>query len=348
MDNSNVFAAQPGCVFEALKSFFSLSQNALFIANQQKREFLYFNQHFELLFTDQISGTTTISFDQLFELAYVDDRHLLEKLLTSSDPIIFNPEGENIRFVSKQNTNKVYNVRCGKLITENNIECISGIMTDMSDILWFEHQQKKNDKTFRELSFITSHELRHEYAKIQSIVQMLDNPEINLKERNEMISAARKSIQVINSTIFKINHKLSFNQTDGYFNFYKRNQQYKKVILIDDDAFTNIINKRIIEMVDSSMEVLVFDTISSAEAYLQINDNSGDFLILLDVNFPFSSGWEFLLNYQRYSVNSKVIVLSSSIDTYDRDKAREFPMVVDYITKPLSLEMVKEILNTYK
>jgi len=348
MDNSNVFAAQPGCVFEALKSFFSLSQNALFIANQQKREFLYFNHHFEFLFTDHLSGTTTISFDQLFELAYVDDRHLLEKLLTSSDPIIFNPEGENIRFVSKQNANKVYNVRCGKLIMENNIECISGIMTDMSDILWFEHQQKKNDKTFRELSFITSHELRHEYAKIQSIVQMLDNPEINLKERNEMISAARKSIQVINSTIFKINHKLSFNQTDGYFNFYKRNQQYKKVILIDDDAFTNIINKRIIEMVYSSMEVLVFDTISSAEAYLQINDNSGDFLILLDVNFPFSSGWEFLLNYQRYSVNSKVIVLSSSIDTYDRDKAREFPMVVDYITKPLSLEMVKEILNTYK
>lgn len=101
-------------------------------------------------------------------------------------------------------------------------------------------------------------------------------------------------------------------------------------------------------MVDPNMEVLVFDTISTAEAYLQINDNSGDFLILLDVNFPFSSGWEFLINYQRYSVNSKVIVLSSSIDTYDRDKAREFPMVVDYITKPLSLEMVKEILNTYK
>jgi len=348
MDNQIPFSAQPGCVFEALQSFFSLSQHALFIANQQKREFLFFNHHFELLFRDHLSEITAISFEQLFELAYVDDRHLLEKLLTSSDPIIFNPEGENIRFVSKQNTNKVYNVRCGKLITENSIECISGIMTDMSDILWFEQQQKKNDKTFRELSFITSHELRHEYAKIQSIVQMLDNPEVNLKERNEMISAARKSIQVINSTIFKINHKLSFNQTDGYFNFYKRNQQYKKVILIDDDAFTNIINKRIIQMVDPNMEILVFDTISTAEAYLQINDNSGDFLILLDVNFPFSSGWEFLINYQRYSVNSKVIVLSSSIDTNDRDKAREFHMVVDYITKPLSLEMVKEILNTYK
>ena len=348
MDKNLLFPGQPTCALEALKSFFSLSQHALFLANQENREFFFYNSHFELLFSDYESEEQAIPFDLLYEMAFEDDRHLLEKLLTSTDPILFNPEGENIRFTTKQQTSKVYNVRCGKMILDQNVQCVTGIMTDMSDILWFEHQQKKNDKTFRELSFITSHELRHEYAKIQSIVQMLDNPQINLKERNDMIGAARKSIQVINSTIFKINHKLSFNQTDGYFNFYKRNQQYKKVILIDDDAFTNIINKRIIQMADPNMEVMVFDTISSAENFLQANDHSGDLLILLDVNFPFSSGWDFLMHYQHYTINSKVIVLSSSIDTYDRDKAREFPMVVDYITKPLSLEMVREILNTYK
>lgn len=348
MDNNQLFPGDLSCALDALKSFFMLSQNALFLASQQKQEFLFYNRHFQALFSVDASAETIISFDLLFQMAHEDDRHLLEKLLTSPDPMFFNPEGENIRFVTKHLTSKVYNVRCGKMKLDNNVNYVTGIMTDMSDILWFEHQQKKNDKTFRELSFITSHELRHEYAKIQSIVQMLDNPEINFKERNDMISAARKSIQVINSTIFKINHKLSFNQTDGYFNFYKRNQQYKKVVLIDDDALTNIINKRIIQMVDPNMEVIVFDTISSAEIFLQANDHSGDFLILLDVNFPFSSGWDFLLHYQHYTVNSKVIVLSSSIDTYDRDKSREFPTVVDYITKPLSLEMVKEIFNNYR
>jgi CheY-like chemotaxis protein len=236
-------------------------------------------------------------------------------------------------------------MRCTKLNNIDDDYSVTGILTDVTDLLWFEQQQKKSDKTFRELSFITSHELRHEYAKIQSIIQMLDNAQISDKERNEMIAASRHSIQVINSTIFKINHKLSFNQTDGYFNFYKKNHQYKKIILIDDDALTNVINKRIIHLVNLNMEVIVFTDIAAAEDFLKTADQSGDYLILLDVNFPFSSGWDFLENYQQFHIQSKVIVLSSSIDTFDRDKARKYPMVVDYITKPLSLEMVKEMLH---
>jgi signal transduction histidine kinase len=94
-------------------------------------------------------------------------------------------------------------LRCTKLADTADEYSITGILTDVTDILWFEQQQKKNDKTFRELSFITSHELRHEYAKIQSIIQMIDDVNISEKERNEMIAASRHSIQVINSTILK-------------------------------------------------------------------------------------------------------------------------------------------------
>lgn len=97
-------------------------------------------------------------------------------------------------------------------------------------------------------------------------------------------------------------------------------------------------------MVNSTIEVVVFTDIDAAETFLKTADQSGEFLILLDVNFPFRSGWEFLESYCHFQIQSKVIVLSSSIDTYDRDRARKYPMVVDYITKPLSLEMVKEML----
>lgn len=332
--------------FPALKRFFSLSQNALFLANQVSQQFTFFNEHFARFFGETISLNSPINFDKLFSIAHEDDRHLLQKLLQSSvDQYSINEDGENIRFFCKKGVCRVYNLRCTKLENTNDDYGITGILTDVTDLLWFEQQQKKSDKTFRELSFITSHELRHEYAKIQSIIQMLDNAHISEKERDEMIAASRQSIQVINSTIFKINHKLSFNQTDGYFDFYKKNYQYKKVILIDDDALTNVINKRIIHLVNPHMEVLVFTNIAAAVDFLETADQSGDYLILLDVNFPFSSGWEFLENYQQFHIQSKVIVLSSSIDTFDRDKARKYPMVVDYITKPLSLEMVKEMLH---
>ncbi|MDP3393400.1 response regulator [Sediminibacterium sp.] len=331
--------------FSALKRFFALSQNALFLANQANQSFTFFNDHFANFFSENNTLEESIAFEKLYAIAHEDDRHLLKKLLASTiDQHSVNEDGENIRFFCKKGVCRVFNLRCTKLANVEDDYSITGILTDVTDILWFEQQQKKSDKTFRELSFITSHELRHEYAKIQSIIQMLDNIQISEKERNEMIAASRHSIQVINSTIFKINHKLSFNQTDGYFDFYKKNHQYKKIILIDDDGLTNIINKRIIQMVNSTIEVVVFTDIEAAEIFLKTADQSGEYLILLDVNFPFSSGWEFLENYQQFHIQSKVIVLSSSIDTYDRDKARKYPMVVDYITKPLSSEMVKEML----
>lgn len=331
--------------FSALKRFFALSQNALFLANQANQAFTFFNDHFANFFSENSKLEESIAFEKLYAIAHEDDQHLLKKLLASTiDQHSVNEDGENIRFFCKKGVCRVFNLRCTKLVDVEDDYSITGILTDVTDILWFEQQQKKSDKTFRELSFITSHELRHEYAKIQSIIQMLDNVQISEKERNEMIAASRHSIQVINSTIFKINHKLSFNQTDGYFDFYKKNHQYKKIILIDDDSLTNIINKRIIQMVNSTIEVVVFTDIEAAEIFLKTADQSGEYLILLDVNFPFSSGWEFLENYQQFHIQSKVIVLSSSIDTYDRDKARKYPMVVDYITKPLSSEMVKEML----
>ncbi len=51
---------------------------------------------------------------------------------------------------------------------------------------------------------------------------MLDYSVLSEVERNEMLAASKQSIQIINSSIFKINHILSFNQKEGYFNFYKK------------------------------------------------------------------------------------------------------------------------------
>jgi len=105
------------------------------------------------------------------------------------------------------------------------------------------HKQRSIN-TLKELSFITSHELRHEYAKIQSIIQLIDNQFIDDKERQLLLIEAKQSIQIINSTIFKINHKLSFNQNDSFFENSGQVAKYKKVLLIDDDALTNMLNKK--------------------------------------------------------------------------------------------------------
>jgi CheY-like chemotaxis protein len=67
---------------------------------------------------------------------------------------------------------------------------------------------------------------------------------------------------------------------------------------------------------------------------------------------PVMGGWEFLDSFgtEAYSdFNTiKVIILSSTIDPEDLEKAKKYPMVIDFLSKPISKEMLEYIKNKIK
>jgi CheY-like chemotaxis protein len=70
-------------------------------------------------------------------------------------------------------------------------------------------------------------------------------------------------------------------------------------------------------------------------------------LIFLDLNMPVMGGWEFLdsfstSDYSDYN-STKVIILSSTIDPEDLEKSKKYPMVIDFLSKPISKEMLEYI-----
>jgi CheY-like chemotaxis protein len=72
-------------------------------------------------------------------------------------------------------------------------------------------------------------------------------------------------------------------------------------------------------------------------------------LIFLDLNMPVMGGWEFLdsfstKDYSDYN-ETKVIILSSTIDPEDLEKSKKYSMVIDFLSKPISKEML-EYLKT--
>ena len=71
-------------------------------------------------------------------------------------------------------------------------------------------------------------------------------------------------------------------------------------------------------------------------------------LIFLDLNMPVMGGWEFLDHfsgepYKALFNNIKVIVLSSTIDPHDIEKANTYPMVLQFMSKPITIEMLEEL-----
>ncbi len=123
-------------------------------------------------------------------------------------------------------------------------------------------------------------------------------------------------------------------------------QSFYSIFLVDDDPINNLINKRLISKQEISPIVEEFLAAEQALNRIDCLDPENKILIFLDINMPVMNGWDFLGKYlEKFKGRSdKIIMLSSSIDFQDRQKAKLFPCVGGFIEKPLTPDKIKNIL----
>ena len=62
---------------------------------------------------------------------------------------------------------------------------------------------------------------------------------------------------------------------------------------------------------------------------------------------PVIGGWDFLDEfmesyYEKFN-STKVVILSSSVDPRDKERAKNYPIVIDFFSKPISKEILRQI-----
>ncbi|WP_143961665.1 response regulator [Litoribacter populi] len=121
---------------------------------------------------------------------------------------------------------------------------------------------------------------------------------------------------------------------------------FDSIVLIDDDPINNLINRRLISKLDISPRVAEYLEAEKALGCIQSLHREEKLLILLDINMPVMNGWDFLSQYLNFCTlrKDKIVMLSSSIDFQDRQKAEEYDCVSGFIEKPLTPEKLKKLL----
>lgn len=121
------------------------------------------------------------------------------------------------------------------------------------------------------------------------------------------------------------------------------------ILLIDDDPSVNFLNKIIIEK--SNIGAIISEHTEATDALEQLsNGNLSPSLILLDLNMPIMDGWKFVEQFEQLpksSLEAKIIILSSSINPSDKAKAAGLSAILDFYSKPLSPEKIKEIKERF-
>ncbi|MBB3204449.1 CheY-like chemotaxis protein [Rhodopirellula rubra] len=122
------------------------------------------------------------------------------------------------------------------------------------------------------------------------------------------------------------------------------------VMLIDDSSLDNMIHTRILKKSGLVENIIAFEYADEALEHLRKEDHGVD-VIFLDLNMPRMDGYEFLERYhaltQLQRAKSLVMMLSTSSRPGDAERAKEFPQVIDYQSKPLELETIEKIARTY-
>jgi CheY-like chemotaxis protein len=124
----------------------------------------------------------------------------------------------------------------------------------------------------------------------------------------------------------------------------------KNILLIDDDEVFIFLTTKMLQSTGSVGNISVSYSAMEAIHFLEMTDEKQfPDIILLDLNMPGLSGWDFLdfygILYPKFRKAPLLYVVSSSIADTDAERALKLPGVNGYIAKPINPDAVQMMLN---
>ena len=128
-----------------------------------------------------------------------------------------------------------------------------------------------------------------------------------------------------------------------------------KFMVVDDNHTNNLLCKYIIRKYKEDAEIIIFSKPEDAldfikEDYVSKGENNFT-LLFLDINMPFMTGWEFLEVFKNFSEEIHrqfvIFMLTSSVDKRDKGIAEANPFVSGFISKPLSVDTIQQVVEDH-
>jgi CheY-like chemotaxis protein len=130
----------------------------------------------------------------------------------------------------------------------------------------------------------------------------------------------------------------------------KPKSKYETAMLIDDSEIDNFINLKMLEGCNFAERIYIHTNGKSAIEVLKNVERMGEKslfpdIIFLDLNMPIMDGYQFADEFEKISLTirnkTKIIILTTSLNPSDMERANKYKQIVKYINKPLTCELLQ-------
>ncbi|SKB72351.1 response regulator [Dyadobacter psychrophilus] len=121
-------------------------------------------------------------------------------------------------------------------------------------------------------------------------------------------------------------------------------------ILIDDSVFDLFTQEKLLIKSGLAKSVRTFSSAQLAMDFLlEQSDGFPETIILLDIQMPGINGFEFTGHYatlpEALRNRIKLFMISSTVDTEDIEEVRSNPYVIELLSKPLEIPVLRSLLE---
>ena len=256
-------------------------------------------------------------------------------------------KGNEIEYVTEridaENKLHVYGV---KLIKTNNLETnkveIIFIANDISHLKQREEDLNNLVNLLKDLNFITSFEISHEFHKLQSIVELAQDLDFVEADLKEIFSHSKETFKKADASIKKLIERINIPLKEEIV-MANNLRRIEKIIILDEDTISSKISMRMLAKFFDPVQIICFSTVDETIAYFKSKGDTGNDIILLETDLKLKSGWDFLKYYESHKLKSPVIVMSANVDHDLQQRAMSHYCVKNCINKPVNRETAELI-----
>lgn len=119
------------------------------------------------------------------------------------------------------------------------------------------------------------------------------------------------------------------------------------VLIVDDDPTVLYLHRAVVRASKvSENPVCLAGGAETLEYFLEHDTPDTTYLVLLDINMPGMTGWELMdiVAKRRYANRVFFVIVTSSVDSADRERAHGYKCVVGFFEKPL---VTADLVNVF-